>query len=62
MIVFLEMYFLNNPFLPELSFPVLLLNLLIADMPHAHKHHKSREIHILEKIQNAAAPPKKVYI
>ena len=36
---------------------MLLLDLVIADMRHArsHKHHKSREIHIFEKAENAAA-------
>ena len=35
---------------------MLLLNLVIADMRDArsHKHHKSREIHIFEKAENAA--------
>ena len=38
------------------------LNLLIADMPHAHNHHKSREIHIFEKVENAATREKKLHV
>ena len=44
--------------------PMLLLNLVIADMRHArsHKHHKSREIHIFEKVQNATAHQKNAHL
>ena len=50
---FKQMYFLTI-FFAGAEFSDAPLNLLIADMPHAHNHHKSREIHIFEKVENAA--------
>ena len=57
-----KMYFKQMYFLTIFLFLMLLLNLLIADMPHAHNHHKSREIHIFEKVENAEPQEKKLQI